>query len=406
MSMLKTIRKEYFASGWLLPAWLPFLQIVGRGAFNVVGIAALIWAAIGLYGKRSAIDRRFVTLYGLVLLAFLLGIPTASDRLVAWHNWLDFMLYSLFSLITIATIQHVDGALENWMKAMTWSGLVMIVWLYARLIIQVRRPGFSAEFMMREDNLPLVTPFLLYGLQHVLSLKHWRWLSALLLAAVFGYVIGSHGRAALVGLCVGVLAYSRLAAGIRLRYTLPAVVLIVFVGVGWHNVSHPLVGHQEGGLLMRKIDDLSTYRTAMWRHALETPPDNIWIGVGMGNVVNHPEVLTVTLADGTKIMVGKHLHNFVFDCWYATGLLGLSALLGWLGYLIWRGVSRWHRSAGLKRCQIGVLLAAAFAIVCNAALSYSYGSPQFGVYLFTFLALACYASDRDDYPRAVPKVTG
>ena len=395
--MLTRVRNEYFAWGWLLIAWLPLLQIIGRGVFNIVGAAALLWAAIALSGRRIVIDRALLSLYAILVLTFLLSVAVAGDRSVAWHHWYEYFLYTLFCLFTLATLQHVNAGLSRFLRALGWSGLTMVVILYAWLVVQVQQPGFSPERIMREDNLPLLAPFMLYTIQHVFRLKHWRWISLLVLLPVFGYVVGSEGRAALVGLCIGLLAYSRLVSGIRLRNTIPIALAGIVIAMFLHQGQFRL-GASEGGTFAHTLDKLSTYRTAIWRHALANPPENIWLGTGMGNVRDHPEILTIRLADNTKIQVGKHLHNFVLDCWYATGMLGLAALLAWLGFLIWRSLRTWRQATNLLRAQVGTLIAAGFAILGNAFLSYSYGSKQFGVYLFTFLVVAAYARRGDSLP--------
>jgi O-antigen ligase len=184
--------------------------------------------------------------------------------------------------------------------------------------------------------------------------------------------------------------YSRLVLAIRLRYTIPVALAAIIIATFLHQSRLHEV-KQETSSVERTLDHLSSYRTAMWRRALANPPDNIWLGVGMGNVGDHPEIFTIRLANKKEVQIGKHLHNFVLDCWYANGLLGLATLLTWLGFLIKRSLRNWRHAEGLLRIQVGTLIAASFAIMSNAFLSYSYGSKQFGVYLFTFLIVAAYA---------------
>jgi O-antigen ligase len=402
--MIVAIRKHYWSWGWLLPAWLPLLQIVGRGAFNVVGVIALAWAAIGLYGTRVRIDGRLLLLYGLMLLAFLLSLTVAIDTMTAWHRWLDYFLYSLFTLIMLASLSSVPNGIHRFLSTLGWSGVFMIMMLSIWLLFQVRHPGFTPETVMREDNLPLITPFVLYALQYDFESPHWRRIALVTLVAIFAYVIGSNGRAALVGLCVALLAYSKLVWNVKLRYTGTASVLAVVAALFLHG---GVFDHGAGAKLSvtETLDQLSTYRTAMWRHVLEHPPANKWLGVGMGNTDLHPEILAATLPNGVKIEVGKHLHNFVFDCWYATGALGLGSLLLWLVFLIWRGMGNWMKTSGDSRVAAGTLMAASIGIIANASLSYSYGSKQFALYLFMFLAAAAYLPSRTPEKAAVPPRT-
>ena len=352
----------------------------------------------GLQHRRSGgtiFDRKLLLLYVMLVLSFLLSVTAAGNKAIAWHHWYEYFLYTLFCLITLATLQRQSDSISvsRLLYVLGGSGLLMLVILYVWLVFQLQQPDFTPQLTMREDNLPLLAPFMLYAIRYAMVTKHWRTMSLIALLATFAYIIEAHGRAALVGLCFGLLAYSRLVLGIRLRYTVPVALVAIVVATSLHEGNLHL-SRSEGGTLARELDRLSSYRTAIWRHAINNPPDNVWLGTGMGNVSDHPEILTIRLADNTEIQVGKHLHNFVLDCWYATGTLGLLAMFAWLGFLIWRGLQNWRSSSGLLRLQIGTLLAAAFAILSNALLSYSYGSKQFGVYLFTFLVVAAYARTR------------
>ena len=182
--MLKHVREQYFCWGWLLVAWLPLLQIIGRGVFNILGAATLLWAAIALSGKRIVIDRTLVSLYALLVLSFLLSIAVAGNKSIAWHHWYEYFLYTLFCLFTLVTLQHVNAGISRFLRVLGWSGLIMVAMLYLWLVIQVQRPGFAPTHSMREDNLPLLAPFMLYAIRYVFKPKHWHWLSLLTLLAV------------------------------------------------------------------------------------------------------------------------------------------------------------------------------------------------------------------------------
>jgi hypothetical protein len=94
-------------------------------------------------------------------------------------------------------------------------------------------------------------------------------------------------------------------------------------------------------------------------------------------------------------IVVKHLHNFVLDCWYETGLIGVGALFLWLGVFFARGARRWRVAAPGGRAAAGTLLAGSFAIIAAGLFSFSYLSKPFAVYLPLFLgALAARGPDR------------
>lgn len=134
--------------------------------------------------------------------------------------------------------------------------------------------------------------------------------------------------------------------------------------------------------LTHAIDVASSKRYELWVIAVEPPPENIWFGSGMGNIPN--SVLTVHRRTTRQL---GHLHNFLLDCWYETGFVGLALLLAWIGSSTLAGLQNWTRSMDTDAAYRGTLLAACMAILANALFSYSYSSKQFACYLFMYLCL-------------------
>jgi teichuronic acid biosynthesis protein TuaE len=81
----------------------------------------------------------------------------------------------------------------------------------------------------------------------------------------------------------------------------------------------------------------------------------------------------------------KHLHNFLMDAWYETGLLGLGALLALIGAVFGRLARVWRRLSAEDRQRAGILLAAAMAILTAGLFSFSYTSRYFACYGFACL---------------------
>ena len=80
-----------------------------------------------------------------------------------------------------------------------------------------------------------------------------------------------------------------------------------------------------------------------------------------------------------------HLHNFLFDAWYETGLVGLTALLTFVTVPLVRGW-RIARAGGEQGVWAGLFLASAAALLVAGLLSFSYASRQFALYLPMLLA--------------------
>lgn len=87
---------------------------------------------------------------------------------------------------------------------------------------------------------------------------------------------------------------------------------------------------------------------------------------------------------GDRIQV-KHLHNFLMDAWYETGLLGVGVLVLLIGLVFARLGCAWRRLSAEDRQRAGVLLAAALAIITAGLLSFGYTSRYFACYGFACL---------------------
>lgn len=147
-------------------------------------------------------------------------------------------------------------------------------------------------------------------------------------------------------------------------------------------------GAAVGQSFTEMMDSFTSERTELWRNALSNPPRNPFFGVGIGNGSREQATLSVTVIrkHETKIVRLKHLHNFLLDAWYETGLFGLGALLFWLVEVLRRGLVAWREHKPPYSAHAGVFLAAALGIMSNAMFSYSYTSKQFAGYLFVFFA--------------------
>ncbi len=379
----------------MLPALLPLLQIAGRAAFHVTGVVYLLWALVSLSGCRLHVERRIWLPYLLLVVTFLASVLRAGTGLDGIHSWLDFVLYSCVSLIVLISLPCAgDGGRERLLALIGVVGVAAVVVLYLALPLQVSRPGFVPRTSMRADNLPLLTPFALHLLQY--RWRHpWRQgIAGLFLLAVVLYVIGSVTRTTLLALIAALAFYA--VAVLRLRLRAAAAAAVVIVLLAGAVVGDVLIrGAERHHSITEFLDVASSGRTELWRQALQSPPENIWLGVGLGTLKRQTgnEVLKLQFGDQSGRV--KHLHNFVLDCWYETGLIGLGALLLWLGTLGYAAIRRLRTADQSTRMQVAVLLSAAMAILVDASLTHSYGSKQFAAYLFLFLVLAA-----ADAPRA------
>ncbi len=118
----------------------------------------------------------------------------------------------------------------------------------------------------------------------------------------------------------GLVVYLSLVTGRGLLLILGMLVAVVIV-VG--SELYPKLSALEGKSLRQGMNLLSSHRTELWLGALEHPPENQWIGVGLRNTAHYAVA---------KVIGVKSLHNFIIATWYETGLVGLTTLLAFLGY--------------------------------------------------------------------------
>jgi O-antigen ligase len=388
------IERAFFHWGWLTPALLPLAQVAGRAVFNIVGGVFVLWALCSLRGQKVELRRDIVLPYAVLLGAYLLSVGFAGDPIEGLDEWIKFLVYSANFIVVYAVLQLVPNGVERLISAFAAGALALIIVLYAMLAVRYGEPGFNPNLHMREDNLPFLMPFLLYGI----AARNWgtRAARCVLIGVAYlsmvAYIILSEGRAALFAIVIALLACVWLLGGLRRPAAIAVVVLTLAAGVA--GILSKFAPHlAEGAPLIERIDRVTSKRTALWRQALQSPPDNLLVGVGMGNLSDEP-VLSVPLSNGSVSTV-KHLHNFLFDAWYETGIIGLAALLFWLGMWLVQGYKVWRNGTAMLRMQAGVLLSGSLGIVAGALLSYSYLSKPFALYLpIFFAALAFLASPR------------
>lgn len=381
-TLRNNIQEAFFRRGWLLLTVLPLTQLGGRALFN--GIAGLyaVWGLFSLWDRRARLDRAITGLYLTLLGVFLVGIPGAIDPQDGLRSWATFSLHSLSLLLMQVALRespsHPDRLLNTMalFGGMTLAGLVLLLPYYG--LGWSGRP-FDPSSQLQEDNLPFLLPFML-GWVWRQGEGHWRYgAMAGIVAVALGYVVLAEGRAALLGLIVGLGVFCWLVMGWRLRWGALLAALALVAGI----LANTTPFHKSELDPNRPLDAFTAGRTILWRQAIQHPPERLWLGVGIGSGSHAREVLSFEI-DGVPIQV-KHLHNFLLDAWYETGFLGLGALLALIGMVFGRLARGWQHLSAEDRQRAGVLLAAALAIITAALLSFGYTSRYFACYGFACL---------------------
>lgn len=386
---MHTLSNIFYHYLWLTPGLLVLAGFAGRGVFNTLFYLYALWGLIALAASlRNPVrdDGHFLTLHGMLLASFLLALPWAIDAGGGLKAWATFLFYSLSGPLTLLALRKNGGDVTRLARLLGLLAAVFVLTLYLHLAHVASLPDYTPTLHLKEDNLPFVFPFLALWLWWRLP-QRWRvWGITAAALAVLAYLLAAKGRAALLGWLVATLATALLVWRLPWRRALAgllAVIALALLVSGDALLQGSL--HEEG--LWARLDAFTSLRTQLWRQALAHPPENLWIGVGMGNAQHYAEVMTI--GDGIRM---RGLHNLLFDVWYETGLLGLTALCALIAYVYLRVYRAWPALRPEQRALAGTFTAASLGILATAMLSFSYTSRHFGIYLFLCLGALAYLS--------------
>ncbi len=388
---MHTLRSLFYRHVWLTPALLVLAGFAGRGVFNTLFYLYALWGLIVLTASLRDFardDGPWLSLHGLLLTAFLLALPWAVDGGGGLRAWATFLFYSLTGPLTLLALRQNDGDVTRLARLLGLLAGVFVVTLYLHLVQVSSLPDYTPTLHLKEDNLPFVFPFLALWLWWRLPHRWRAWGIAVAALAVLAYLLAAKGRAALFGWLVALVTLGLLVWRLPWRGVLAG--LLALIGLALSVSGEALLQgalHQDG--LWARLDAFTSLRTQLWRQALAHPPENIWIGVGIGNAQHYAEVMTI--GDGARM---RGLHNFLFDVWYETGLLGLVALCALIGYVYLRVYRAWPTMPAEQRALAGTFTAASLAVLATALLSFSYTSRYFAPHLFLCLGVLAYLSGR------------
>jgi len=378
----KALRNSFFSYGWLMPAVLPLASVIGRGVFNSLMAIYFIWGIAGL-GRSLFRDVKIpLLLFAVLLASFLPGVIGGVDPEPAFKAWLRFVAYSFVFFFTIAVLRQRSGNIDRLIRTYAIWLIPLLIYLYASLLYFAAGDNFIPSIQLKEDNLPYLLPFLMYWLT---ARVKGRWnlvaVSVAVLALVIMYITISQGRAAMLAFLMGAVLFLYLVYQYRARLIVAGAVILILVSVGAMGERFYRNTNVHSSW-MEMADSFTSYRTLLWRRAIENPPDNPWIGIGMKNAGSYK---TDPSVDAIPVHLNS-LHNFIMDSWYQTGYIGSAALILFLVIMLGFGISAWRRLPADRRYTAGVLLTAAFTLLTASTLSFSYTYRFFSIQLFVFFA--------------------
>lgn len=392
MNFERSSSVRFLGWGWLLPAVLPLAEVGGRAAYLLLAGVYVVWGLLALYQREIWVSRiaqnwayivAFI-LHALLVIAYLLSAVCAQDSIRALDKWLTFAYQSLVFPLTLLALLNLPAGPGKLARAIGLMGLITLLMLYLRFLVEAGQPDFLPRLHLREDNLPWLLPLICFW-----ALDRQRFKKVILIgvfALVLYYIIISNGRAALLALAVATGLYVLLVRAWKPSLAMLSALLIVGLGFlvhGRHFLSRlPEYENSLQGILLA----FTSFRSELWHNALSLPPANQWCGVGMGNLRYEVEIMQVAN------LQFAHLHNFLLDTWYETGWLGLTVLLLFITTPLLGLIFAWSRLRPMQRRQAGTFVAAIAALLTAGLFSFSYQSRQFAMYLPLMLAVIWYFS--------------
>jgi len=340
----------------------------------VLFFSYLLWALLSLRPRDWAMPAPLGFIYSILVGVFLLSVVVAGEHDEALHTWFRWAAYTLVLPITLSVLvrQKLDEA-----RLLRWAGIAAGVALFGFLVLLLKAEWQGAHVARTINGMALayMLPFLVAWLRNEYTPGVVRLLVPLLVVMGFtGLVFADSSTevlAASIGLLVLLMFYLRY--GVRLLWA----ALLLLLGVLAIELV-PKLSQLHSTDWLKILDVWSSRRTTMWIDAINHPPENIWLGVGMGNAQYSIPLLNAEV---------KSFHNFLFDAWYETGVLGLGVLLALL-WVLFRPVVHGLRMASDElKTRCAPWLAGVVAILVVASLDHSYGSVSFAMLMLFELAV-------------------
>jgi len=388
---MKAVTEHFYRWGWLAPALLPVTQLGGRALFTVVVWLYFFWGCAVFIREKVQLDKRYLLLFGALIVSYSLSIPLAEDSMRAFRKWTGYASMASVFVFTwmVLEVKGIEAA-RKLVKWIAIFGLLMLGGAYLQMFIRLGSETLIHNIHLKEDSMPYLMPFVFLFLYR-LEARGLCWVALIAAAIAFIYYIFlSQGRAAQLAAALNIFVL--LFVGLRIRWYLAAFgACLVLAGIAAGNWStfYQLSGNEQN--LYDLLNKFTSYRWVIWDHALEHSPDNHFFGYGMGNIRFIEEV--VRYSDTSSV---GHLHNFILDVWFETGWLGLVSLFSMLTFTLCRGAKVLVSLDSEQRLLAGAAFAAVAAILVAGLFSFSYASKQFGAYMMLCLAILAWLACQHD----------
>ena len=381
---LAALQSAFLRLGWLAPAFFPVANIGGRGLFNTLFFGYTLWALLSLsqLRRKDLVDgSKFLALLGC---AYAPSIFIAEDTARAIKAWAMVLLFMGTGAITYAVLRDDPRRITQLFRAFTIGALAALAACYIDLVKTVfTSEDFIPRLDLRTVDLVIFAPFLVgccigtrHGARSLIT-------AMTLYALTAGMVIFADERTTLIGFLAASTVLFLLVIRLSALQVVASGIALIALAVAL-NGETLLRGLENGGDLFQRLDQFSSGRLTLWLQAIQSPPENRWFGVGMGNAQRYQEVVSIASLDGHAV---RHLHNLWLDAWYETGFVGVGTLILVLSISLAGPIRAWSSLPQKQRLQAGLLLSATCAVLVQTQFSISYASREFNIYAMLFLAV-------------------
>lgn len=307
--------------------WLLFQQRRPRPLKAALALAALalcaVWAAASGFALQGGV--LLVMLAAAAVLAVATGAGAEADvRSVAIGLWLAGLVSAVIGFIQYAVPDLADGQ------------LVAVSGTAGRAVGNLRQPNHLATALL----LSMVATAWLWQARALRAALACVSITAMVV--VLAMTASRTGALALVVLVAWAALDRRLPR--PARWTLAATPLVYALAWGALAAVASLEdSHFYGSDRLSGSSDISSSRFSIWRNALALLGDHPWTGVGWGHF---NAAWTFTAFPDRPVAFFDHTHNLPLQLAVEMGLPAAAAVMGLLGWALWRARGAWAAPGG------------------------------------------------------------
>ncbi len=324
----KLVGAIYFVRHYSMPA------VTGELAICVIVLASG-FSIIPVARKLPLIVSTLIAVW----LIFAISSTFHPDRSSgsSWYLVLRYILHGLFfaSLVCIIT-NSKNFILSSWLQTIALGILLYVLVLVIFALVVPDKANFDwTQRMPSATNIRQIGVIIgiatIAPIALLLYNNHFsKWSTAIMIVLMFTFIAWSGTRTALVSIVLGVIGAIIFVRSIP-QFRNIGILICSFIGGCLISLILPKPSSGFGLLRMlnqtQDSDDVSSGRTEVWHNTLTEIQKNPWIGYGSGNFRSNMNEIYGNILN--------HPHNFVLQFVYDWGILGASAALLLIGYLIW-----------------------------------------------------------------------